>query len=249
MSVGAGSVGSAWSTYRGMINARLPVSSPVTMDLQIQFPKADSGTAHVQVVATDTIPFTDLRVRMAVIEHGLSSGGRNYNQMLRKYFPTHWGVPITIAEGDTANVSRDFPIRVAWVAENCWIVAFVQDNDTREVLQAIQKPVFTPVPDGIDDLTVVLAGDDLLLQWSPVVVDTNGNPIEVDLYHIYRDTVPFFSPGPASFDSTTEAFYLDNTGVVGDTSTHHYYAVTAVASGKESELSGQIGEFEILYPH
>jgi hypothetical protein len=221
----------------------------VVIDLQIEFSKADSGTAHVEVVATDTIPFTNLRVRLAVVEDGVSYGGKIYSQLLRDYFPTHWGVPITIAEGDTLNVSKDFPIRAAWVAENCRIVAFVQDNDTRDVLQAIQKPVIAPVPGGIDDLTITLAADDLLLQWSPVVVDTNGNPIEVNLYHIYRDTVPFFSPGPASFDSTTEAFYLDDTGVVGDTLTHHYYAVTAVAGGKESGFSGQVGEYEILYPH
>jgi len=220
------------------------VSSPVTLDLQVDFPKADSGTAHVEVVATDTIPFTTLRVRVAVVEDGVYYGGKTYNQLLRDYRPDHLGVPITIAEGETVTVSQDFPILTVWAVENCRIVAFVQDNSTREVLQAIQKPVLTPVPDGIDDLTIDLVENDLLLQWSPVVVDTNGNPIEVDLYHVYRDTVPFFSPSPPPFDSTAEAFYLDDTGTVGDTLTHYYYQVTAVAGEKESGFSQAVGEFD-----
>jgi hypothetical protein len=220
----------------------------VALGLQVEFPKADTGTAHVEVVATDTITFTNLRVRVAVVEDGVSYGGKTYDQLLRDYRPSHLGVSISIAEGETVTVSQDFPIQTAWAVENCRIVAFVQDNSTREVLQAIQKPVLTPVPEGIDDLTIALAENDLLLQWSPVVVDTSGNPIEVDLYRIYRDTVHNFTPG-SPFDTTTEAFYLDTTGVVGDTGTHHYYAVTVVAGEKESGSSGQVGEFEILYPH
>jgi hypothetical protein len=66
----------------------------------------------------------------------------------------------------------------------------------------------------------------------------------VNLYHIYRDTVPFFSPGPAAFDSTEEAFYMDDTGTVGDTLTHYYYEVTAVSGEKESGFSKSVGEFD-----
>ena len=65
-----------------------------------------------------------------------------------------------------------------------------------------------------------------------------------DQYHIYRDTAAFFEPGSEPFDSTVALFYTDDTGVTGDAGTNHYYAVTAIAGGKESGMSDLCGEFD-----
>ena len=65
----------------------------------------------------------------------------------------------------------------------------------------------------------------------------------VDLYRVYRDTLPDFVPG-APMDSTVGLFYEDATGVVGNTGRHYYYVVTAVAAGEESEPSNEVGEFD-----
>ena len=35
------------------------------------------------------------------------------------------------------------PINLAWVPENCWILAFVSKSDTREIIQVIRKKVIT----------------------------------------------------------------------------------------------------------
>ncbi|MCK4272133.1 hypothetical protein KAX22_05760, partial [bacterium] len=86
--------------------------------------------------------------------------------------------------------------------------------------------------------------NDLILQWSPVTTDTSGNPLGLHYYQVYRDTLSFFEPGSDPFTSTTDTFYVDDSGVVGDTGTHYYYAVTAVAGSKESDFSGTVGEFD-----
>lgn len=99
-------------------------------------------------------------------------------------------------------------------------------------------------PQQVADLTVTLAGEDLRLEWSAVTVDVHGTPLVVDRYRIYRDTVAFFDSGSEPFDSTGVHSYVDTSGVVGDTGTHYYYAVTAVSAGKESGSSGQVGEFD-----
>ena len=99
-----------------------------------------------------------------------------------------------------------------------------------------------PVP--VSNLTVTLSGEDLRLEWSAVTTDGFGGPIVVDRYHIYRDTIAYFEPGSEPFDSTVALFYMDGSGVVGDTGRNYYYAVTAVAGGKESELSNMVGEFD-----
>jgi len=101
------------------------------------------------------------------------------------------------------------------------------------------------VPEEVADLTVALAGENIVLEWSAVTVDTNGYPLEVDCYRVYRDTVVFFDPGAEPFDSTVVLFCVDSSGVVGDTGTHYYYEVTADSGGKESGLSRQVGEFDL----
>ena len=100
------------------------------------------------------------------------------------------------------------------------------------------------VPERIADLKATLSGENLVLQWSPVTVDTNGYPLEMDRYLIYRDTVAHFDPGSVPTDSTVNAIYEDTSGVVGDIERHHYYVVKAVSRGKESAASGEVGEFD-----
>ncbi len=98
-------------------------------------------------------------------------------------------------------------------------------------------------PEVVENLRVTLAGGHLALTWSPVTADTSGNPISVEFYNIYRDTVPFFEPGSDPFDGVVGQVYIDLSGV-GNTAANCYYAVTAVYGSKESEYCGVVGEFD-----
>ena len=237
-----GDVDSMRTVYGDMISARRAVASPLAMDMQVEYgAREDTGTVHVEVAATDPIVFSGLHLRMAIVEDGLSTKG-DFNQVFRDYFPDRYGIPFGISEGDTFSHFEDFVIQTAWNADNCKIVAFVQDDTTREVVQAGQTRV-VPVPAGVAELTVTLVESDLRLQWSPVRLDTEGNPLTVDSYHVYRDTLASFL-APDSIYSASDTFYVDDSGVVGDTGTHYYYSVTAVAGSKESEYSEVAGEFD-----
>jgi hypothetical protein len=237
-----GDVDSMRTVYRNMVSARRAVASPLAMDMEVEYgAREDTGSVQVEVVATDPIAFLGLHLRLAIIENGLNVKTQ-YDQVFRDYFPNQLGIPFSIAQGDTFGHSQDFVIDAAWVAENCKIVAYVQDDTTREVVQAGQRPV-VPVPAEVAELTVTLVESDLRLEWSPVFTDTDGHPLAVDSYRIYRDTLAAF-PGPDSLFSTADTFYVDGDGVVGDPGTHYYYSVTAVAGGKESDYSGIAGEFD-----
>jgi hypothetical protein len=254
---GGSTVSYLWSVYKSEISARLPVESPLEMNLEVNYgTRSDTGSVIVQIVATDTIPYTGLRVRTCIVEDGLSYSGRNYNQILRAYFaptsPYHLGTPITISEGDTIIHTDDFVLSGSWVPENCRVVAFVQNDPgvpppeiEREAIQAVQSPVIKPVPAAVTGLTATLMADDLLLEWGPVTTDTDGGSITIDHYQVYRDTVGFFGPGSDPFLTTTDTVLTDTTGVVGDLDTHYYYAVTAVAGTDESAVSGEVGEFDL----
>jgi|GEM_PF-546975 len=252
-----GGVSPCWAAYKGSISARLAIPSPLEMDLEIDYgARGDTGTVAVQIAAIDTIPYTSLRIRTCIVEDGLSYGGRNYNQMLRGYFcptaPAHAGTPITISLGDTIIHSDEFIMDPGWDADNCRVVAFVQNGVgvpppeiEREAIQAVQAPVIKPLPSAVTGLTVTLMADDLLLEWAPVTTDTEGGPITIDHYQVYRDTLGFFGPGSDPFLTTTDTVLADTTGVVGDLDTHYYYAVTAVVGEDESEVTGEAGEFDL----
>ena len=251
-----GGIAACWAAYKGSISARLPVSTPLEMSLEVNYgAHGDSGTVRVEIVATDTIPYTSLRVRTCIVEDGLSYGGKAYNQMLRGYFcptaPSHAGTPISISEGDTVIHTDEFVMDPSWVPENCRIVAFVQNGVgvpppeiEREMIQAIQEPLVKQPPAEVAGLTATLMADDLLLEWEPVTTDTEGAPMTIDHYQIYRDTLGFFGPGSDPFLTTADTFCVDTTGVVGDPDVHYYYAVTAVAGADESDVSGEAGEFD-----
>ena len=235
-----------WSQLKGRISSRLTVPSPVVMDLQVFYgAKTDTGTAVVTVEAKDPIVYTKLRLTICVIQSGLYSG-QTRNQVVRSWEPGWSGVGFTLAEGDTFTYSEDFVIKTAWVEENCKIVAFVQDGNTYDVLQSIQSPLLVPTPEQVTDLDINLVKSDLRLDWPAVTTDTWGNPLTVDGYHIYRDTVDFRDPGSDPFFTTTDTYYIDDSGVVGTLDRQYFYWVTAVAGYKESVASPGTGEFDRL---
>jgi len=230
-----------WSQLKSRISARLSVPSPVEMDLQIFYgAKHDTGTAVVTVEARDPIVYSNLRLTMCVIQNGLSPGG----QVVRSWEDFWGGVNFSIAEGDTFTHSEEFVIKSAWVEENCRFVAFVQDAGTYDVLQSIHSPVLVPTPDKVVDLSINLVEDDIHLDWPAVTKDTRGNPLIVDGYHVYRDTVGFRDPGSDPFFTTTGTSYIDDSGVVGSLDRQYFYWVTAVAGYKESVASPGAGEFD-----
>jgi hypothetical protein len=85
---------------------------------------------------------------------------------------------------------------------------------------------------------------DIRLIWTPVTVDTMGNPITVDYYVIYRDTEPSFTPGPAKELATTVGTTYVDPNIAGDPTVNYFYYVNARMSGTESANSECVGEFD-----
>jgi hypothetical protein len=234
-----------WNQLKSRIASRLSVPSPVEMSLEMTYgAKADTGTAQVQVIAKDPISYSGLRVVMAVIENDLFAFDQPRNQVVRSWEPNWGGISFTISEGDTFTYSEEFVIKTAWVDENCRFVAFVQDDATYDVLQSVQSPIIVPTPVAVTGLTASLADDDIRLDWTAVTEDTHGGPLTVDHYNVYRNTLGFFEPGSDPFTTTADIFYVDDSGVVGDTGTHYFYWVTAQAGYKESAESNGAAEFD-----
>jgi hypothetical protein len=103
-------------------------------------------------------------------------------------------------------------------------------------------------PAAVAGLCADLADDRLHLAWQAVTLDEGGNPIAVDHYIIYRQTVPDFVPVPGdSLAATADTFYDDTTAALKDPGVNHYYLVRAAdAQGRKSAVSATVGEFDIM---
>lgn len=103
-------------------------------------------------------------------------------------------------------------------------------------------------PATIQDLMVNQSGNDLVLTWSPVTTDINGNPIVINHYNVYRGSTPDFVPSNsvnrlAQVPASGSPSYTHLSGVLAPD--NGYYLVSAedfdgVASGLGGDLPAGI---------
>jgi hypothetical protein len=240
--------GSYPDQYSAKIESLLAVPSPLDMNLAVAYDTlSQEGTAVCCMIASDSVGGTDLYLRYALIESELPYEGRVHNQVLRDAFPSALGTPIEIGQGETCGDTVTFMLDSLWQPENCDLVAFIQDQPTKEVFQCVRKPLHGPRPPAaVDDLVIAKSGASLSLAWSSVSRDKRGYPQAVDRYRVYRDTTKYYQPQEAILlDSTTNLFFTDDAaGHVGDAETNCFYIITAVANGQESDPSAAVGEID-----
>jgi hypothetical protein len=165
-------------------------------------------------------------------------------------------VPVNASFTDNGNGTGSFSFDPDFTQSGVYNVRFIASDGTLADTEMVAITVtefgtgHPPLP--ISDLNAFVDGDSIRLTWSPVTVDTLGNPVIVDRYVIYRDTKAYFtlevsdSIGGLPFGTTQ--FYDNNIGgsnVVGDTVVNYFYAVKSVAlGGMISGSSNRAGEYD-----
>lgn len=137
---GAESVDKAKSDYQYEIRERLQIGSPLRIEIEGDL-SAEGGHVEVEMHATDRVDRGSLRLEIVVVEMDVKYQGyfsKEFAFVVRDLLD-----PATIsisAVGDSVRVERNFSIAPNWVIDNLQIVAFVQDAETREVIQAARFP-------------------------------------------------------------------------------------------------------------
>ena len=118
-------------------------------------------------------------------------------------------------------------------------------DDHLEAGEYVEFPLDAVPPEAVSDLTISLAGNLLLLQWTAVTLDTAGGPEQVDSYIVYRGQAPDFVPTSGeSLGATAGTGYMDST-IYFSPMVNFYYLVRAVdPAGNTSAESGRVGEFD-----
>ncbi len=193
-------LGSNTGIWASRINSELAVSSPLEIVIGGQYnPTTRTGQASIRIVATAPIINTNLKVRMAIIESNIYRSSPNgttiHNQTFRDIVPNTNGIPLTIAEGDTVNLSQSFACPSPLVPANCELVVFVQSDTGHRILQGAKRDVM--------DLYYVLDPFSLIL---PANYDTIATCTTSCFWHMCTDSDSGYAVRYQAFLSFTSSF-------------------------------------------
>jgi hypothetical protein len=131
--VGANTVSGSKADYGTEIDLRRAVGSPVSLSLQGQI-GGSSGSVSATVTVEDALPPGNYVVRMAVIESGLIVGADHFDFVPRLLLEEE---PLSVGGvGEDVVVNRQFTVDPSWNPVNMDVIAFVQNDETLEVIQA-----------------------------------------------------------------------------------------------------------------
>jgi hypothetical protein len=132
--------GSGYTNWPGAIEGRFLDPSPVSITIT----GTRSGTTlnlNAAIFADRAVNSANWRVHWAVVESGINEPQYNgstyvpfvHDHAHRNMYPDANGSPITISQGQTVNIARTITLDPSWVANNCRVIVFVQNNTDRKV--------------------------------------------------------------------------------------------------------------------
>lgn len=139
-------------TWPGIVDARSLVLSILQISITGYFDEGTgTGQFTVSIYAEETPGLSNLRLRSVITESNIRYGTRTYNQIFRDMIPSTYGEPIAITQGETLEFTYDLTISSPLVPRNCQVVAFVQSDQNREILQSAREWVTELQQTSIDD--------------------------------------------------------------------------------------------------
>lgn len=140
--------GGGTGTYNAFLakyNQRIAVASNFTAAIN----GAGDGLDYTVMLNFEMVePYsgTNLVAHLAVNESGIVNGGSTYNYATRLFTPDANGTPLDFSSSTSQSVMLEFSMDPIWVLDNCEFIAFIQDNTTKEILQATKISVLELAP-------------------------------------------------------------------------------------------------------
>jgi len=143
-SIDCGNAPELWPPY---LPERIQITSPLEMSFFGHFdPDSLSGQFTVIVYAEEDPQATNLWLRVALIEsdiHWQAPNGANiHNYIFRDMIPSTDGQSVEIVQGETKHFTYTFNVLPPLDPENCLLVAFIQSDQTHQILQGTKISVF-----------------------------------------------------------------------------------------------------------
>ncbi|MCX7735470.1 MAG: choice-of-anchor D domain-containing protein [Candidatus Kapabacteria bacterium] len=119
--------------------------SPITINIT-ESRTGSNSTVEVEVHTSQAL--SNKKLRICVVEQLVvystppgSNGEKEFPWVVRRMLPDHNGTTITLAANETKKFTQNFTLQSSWDKSKVYIVAFIQDDGTKEVLQAAQSMI------------------------------------------------------------------------------------------------------------
>ena len=155
--VGGDHTQSMYASYLPKYDQRIAV--PSSFKINMTFSHVGTNyTVNAQVIKLASYTGSNLVFQLALTESDIIyswQGQTQLNFVERLMVPDQNGTALDFSTGDTINLMETFTMNSSWIPENCELVAFVQANSSKEILQGIKFSMAIPEFDNDIALTNV----------------------------------------------------------------------------------------------
>jgi len=147
---GGGASASNYAAYLPLYNTRIAILSDFTLSLSYALISGNNYEATVVVTKVGASTATNLKLRVLVTETAIPytwQGMSVLNNVVRDMVPDQNGTLLDFTSGNTQTFVFPFTLGATWVKENCELIAFVQNDTGKEILQGTKKTMDTPLFD------------------------------------------------------------------------------------------------------
>ncbi len=138
-----------YDDYRPIYDTRKATNCAYTADI---FGTQNGTNFAVEVHLAQVAEYagTDIVMQFVITESHIQESWQGcmteLNHVNRKMIPNQSGTPISLSNGETQILELNFDIDASWNVDNLEFVAFLQDNSTKEILQAnmVEVPNLMP---------------------------------------------------------------------------------------------------------
>jgi len=155
--VGGSHTESMYASYLPKYNQRIAIPSSFKINMTFSHVGNDY-TVNAQVIKLASYTGSNLVFQLALTESDIIyswQGQPKLDFVERLMVPNQNGTALDFSANDTINMTKTFTMDASWVAENCELVAFVQANSSKEILQGIKQSMALPEFDNDVALTNV----------------------------------------------------------------------------------------------
>ncbi|MBC8214886.1 MAG: Omp28-related outer membrane protein [Candidatus Marinimicrobia bacterium] len=171
-----GGTSSIYSTYLPYYNNRKATNSSFTLDVS----GSNSGLNYdvtVTAAKVHTYSNNNLKLHLVVTESDISYNWQGLNHLSfveRTMVPNQNGTSISFSGSDVQTVNLSFSVSQSWVQNNMEVVVFIQDANTKEILQGMKVPL-TEIENSVSQLQIPFS-----LGWSWFSVNLVGDDMSLD---------------------------------------------------------------------
>lgn len=171
-----------YSSYLPLYNQRMAVTSPLTVCIT-GTNVGNNYTVNVALNKVGTISSNDLKLHLVLTESDIPVSWfcmTDIDFVTRLMVPDQNGTTVNFNSGNLQTYTLNFAKDPSWVAANCELVAFVQDNGTKEILNANKVPL-TNIP--VNPISSVDFTADVTSGCSPVEVTFTNQSVGATQYY------------------------------------------------------------------